>query len=100
MEELRLALEQLKEELGTCRWKEREAEEKAANARLQKSILEQEVCAAKSDMALMEQAIEGACTITMSFLSVIPKQTYEIDLIGPCVNSKTLKHPGSMTVSH
>ncbi|KAL7520438.1 hypothetical protein ACHAWX_005165 [Stephanocyclus meneghinianus] len=59
MEELRSALEQLKEELGTCRWKEREAEEKAANARLQKSILEQEVCAAKSDMALMEQAIEG-----------------------------------------
>lgn len=59
MEELRSALDQLKEELGTCRWKEREAEEKAANARLQKSILEQEVCAAKSDMALMEQAIEG-----------------------------------------
>jgi uncharacterized protein (DUF3084 family) len=59
MEELRLTLDQLKEELGTCRWKEREAEENAANSRLQKSILEQEVCAAKSDMALMEQAIDG-----------------------------------------
>lgn len=65
MEELRLALDQLKEELGTCRWKEREAEERAANARLQKSILEQEVCAAKSDMALMEQAIEGRRHYTM-----------------------------------
>ena len=58
MEELRLSLERLREELGSCRWKERESEEKAANARLQLSILEQEVSAAKSDLALMEQTIE------------------------------------------
>lgn len=58
MEELRSALERLKDELGSCRWKEREAEEKFANARLHSSILEQEVYAAKSDLALMEQAME------------------------------------------
>lgn len=63
MEELRSALEQLKEELGSCRWKERDAEERAANARLQKSILEQELSAAKSDLAMMEQAIEGNSTV-------------------------------------
>ena len=58
MEELRSALDRLKEELGSCRWREREAEEKATNARLQMSILEQEVSAARSDITLMEQALE------------------------------------------
>ncbi|KAL7472092.1 hypothetical protein ACHAXS_012418 [Conticribra weissflogii] len=58
MEELRSTLQRLQEELGSCRWKEREAEEKAANANLHASILEQEVCAAKADLELMEQAME------------------------------------------
>lgn len=58
MEELRLTLERLREELGSCRWKERESEEKAANAYLQMSILEQEVSAAKTDLGLMKQAID------------------------------------------
>ncbi|KAL3766667.1 hypothetical protein ACHAWU_003423 [Discostella pseudostelligera] len=58
MEELRSTLERLREEIGSCRWKERESEEKAANAHLQMSILEQEVTAAKTDMELMKQAIE------------------------------------------
>ncbi len=58
MEELRSTLERLREELGSCRWKERESEEKAANAHLQMSILEQEVSAAKIDLELMKQAIE------------------------------------------
>eukprot|EP00975_Prorocentrum_lima_P020194 4252754-Prorocentrum_lima.AAC.1 len=58
MEELRSALDRLKEELGSCRWREREAEEKATNARLQMSILEQEVSAARADITLMEQALD------------------------------------------
>ena len=58
MEELRSALDRLKEELGSCRWREREAEEKATNARLQMSILEQEVTAARADIMLMEQAMD------------------------------------------
>ena len=58
MEELRSALDRLKEELGSCRWREREAEEKATNARLQMSILEQEVLAARADITLMEQAMD------------------------------------------
>lgn len=72
MEELRSALEQLKEELGSCRWKERDAEERAANARLQKSILEQELSAAKSDLAMMEQAIEGNSTVLSQIAWLIP----------------------------
>ena len=59
IEELRSTLELLKEELGTSRYKMREAEDNAAHVRLQKSILEQEVCAAKSDLVLMEQRVEG-----------------------------------------
>ena len=58
MEELRSTLERLREELGSCRWKERESEEKASNARLHMSILEQEIGAAKADLALCEQAME------------------------------------------
>ena len=58
MEELRSTQERLREELGSCRWKERESEEKAANAHLQMSILEQEVTAAKTDLELMKQAVE------------------------------------------
>ena len=58
MEELRCTIERLREEVGSCRWKEREAEEKASNARLQLTILEQEVNAAKTDLALLEQAME------------------------------------------
>jgi len=68
MEELRSTVEQLREELGSCRWKERESGEKASNARLQMSILEQEVSAAKIDLAWMEQAMEDleASKIDMS----------------------------------
>ncbi|KAL9181116.1 hypothetical protein ACHAXT_009921 [Thalassiosira profunda] len=58
MEELRSTIERLREELGSCRWKERESEEKAANVRLQMSILEQEANAAKTDLALLETALE------------------------------------------
>ena len=70
MEELRSALDRLKEELGSCRWREREAEEKATNARLQMSILEQEVSAARADITLMEQALDelenGKIELTVS----------------------------------
>jgi len=58
MEELRSTLERLREELGSCRWNNHESQEKAANARLQMSILEQEVSAAKIDLELMEEAME------------------------------------------
>ena len=58
MEQLRTTVERLREELGSCRWNERQSEEKAANARLQMSILEQEITAAKNDLELMEQALE------------------------------------------
>jgi len=62
IDELRSTLERLREELGSCRWKERESEEKAANARLQMSILEQEVIAAKTDLAMCQQAMEDVET--------------------------------------
>jgi len=58
MEELRSTIEHLREELGSCRWKNQESQEKAANARLQMSILEQEVSAAKVDLQLIEDAME------------------------------------------
>merc|ERR1719253_1484883 len=58
MEELRTALERLKEELASSRWSNHESQEKAANARLQISILEQEVSAAKVDLQLSEEALE------------------------------------------
>jgi len=58
MEELRSTLERLREELGSCRWNNHESQEKATNARLQMSILEQEVNAAKIDLQLTEEAME------------------------------------------
>jgi len=58
MEELRSTLERLREELGSCRWNNHESQEKAANARLQMSILEQEVSAAKVDLQFIEEAME------------------------------------------
>ncbi|KAL3822778.1 hypothetical protein ACHAXA_005943 [Cyclostephanos tholiformis] len=58
MEQLRSALERLREELGSCRWNEKQSVEITANARLQLSILEQEITAAKSDLELMKQALE------------------------------------------
>ena len=51
-------LERLREDLGSCRWKERESEEKAVNDRLQISILEQDVSATRIDLTLMDQAME------------------------------------------
>merc|ERR1712086_488168 len=58
MEELRSTLERLREELGSCRWNHHESQEKAANACLQMSILEQEVSAAKVDLQFTEEALE------------------------------------------
>jgi chromosome segregation ATPase len=68
LEQLRSTLERLREELGSCRWNERQSVEIAANARLQISILEQEITAAKSDLALMKQALDDleASKINMS----------------------------------
>jgi len=58
MASLRSTIERLREELGSCRWKEREIEDNAKNTRLQMSILEQEAIAAKADLACLEQAME------------------------------------------
>merc|ERR1712194_841141 len=58
MEELRSTLERLREELGSCHWNHHESQEKAANACLQMSILEQEVSAAKVDLQFTEEALE------------------------------------------
>ena len=78
MAQLRSTLERLREELGSCRWNERQSEDNVTNARLHTSILEQEVSAAKKDLQLMEQALEELET---SKVDMIVSFEYRIDVL-------------------
>jgi chromosome segregation ATPase len=78
MAQLRSTLERLREELGSCRWNERQSEDNVTNARLHTSILEQEVSAAKKDLQLMEQALEELET---SKVDMIVSFEYRIEVL-------------------
>jgi chromosome segregation ATPase len=78
MAQLRSTLERLREELGSCRWNERQSEDNAANARLHTSILEQEVSAAKKDLQLLEQALEE---LEASKIDMIVSFEYRIEVL-------------------
>lgn len=78
MAQLRTTLERLREELGSCRWNERQSEDNAANARLHTSILEQEVSATKKDLQLLEQALEE---LESSKIDMIVSFEYRIEVL-------------------
>lgn len=52
------SLEGAMQELQNCQYKEREAEERAANSRLHAAACEQELLAAKSDIALLMESMD------------------------------------------
>jgi len=57
IQELRTSLDRVMKEMRICRAKEKDAEERAASARLHASVCEQELLAAKSDYSHLQDAM-------------------------------------------
>jgi len=71
IEDLRRSIECIMQDLSSCKAKEKDAEERAANCRLNASVSEQELIAAKSEVSFLKEALgnlRNDSTITKSSL--------------------------------
>lgn len=76
---LRSSLDRSMQELGSCRAKERDAEERAANSRLHLSVCDQELIAAKSDVSFLKQAMDDLKIDSTSTRSSLEDRIKSID---------------------